>query len=858
MDDNKLHIIPVVEKGQKYDASTGALVLDKEGAIYVTIKQYKEDKKTIEELEKKKKKTQEFARQKWEQRAKEGWSKKKLQENYDANMQEWEKLNKESLAILDKYENINWCWQLVGNKLNHNKLSHNPSFKKGIEEIKTNGTKKVSFPSFLVGGGMAWLEVFHEKEGAKGDIPYGIYVKAIGTPQVLKTEWTDFEYRPITETIGFMSKVILHIYTSDMYGQEVEIQLNDRDLLSFNDQLSFSGKVDFVKEVTLIKPKKNDIGKMVIDELIKNDQSKTDNIVEKEQYIQKIEVEILVDSIWEKEGGKKLKIFPIIKSKKTGTIFEGFDENYLNVDINSNIVAAPNEVSNKVSVVGAVETNESAFHHCQYTGITLEYEKGEKTETVEIFKEEPGVSYNSNVEIGLILGSEPKKFSLKVDQDSDAAECRYAGKDNDHGKKIFSFDKTKLPKNISIGEQSKNLEGTVFFDYERLNMMQYFWLPNNFSKISRYSQIKINALSCRHQNYLNLTILPDIEWELAFIITTMAGFRVKAENTTVTRLNQGLGEYQFRGIKAEQTGKLIEKGGVGYSLNIKYTINGGAFYEQISLDFVKNIEKIIDTYNSIAGFAEIFKVDKKNVTSAAISTSTVKKMTFDIDPPAVVFLLKWKYDYAKKNKQPVVDFTGAAGFKPLIGLKIGVDLVANADKFGGLVGAIIKWGSEFVKELTSLDLYILVETGVALNYDIGLSYNEIDGFAPNTKQKAVVDLTFTIKAGIKKKEVIFIANVSQMEGNTIPTNEADQETFKVEGAATTGIRYTEEHGIEKGKGNYKKVDVKWLGAEITITLVTMAHKRKINSPSNQQFKEKFLLLSPKTIYGPETTYTQSK
>lgn len=91
----------------------------------------------------------------------------------------------------------------------------------------------------------------------------------------------------------------------------------------------------------------------------------------------------------------------------------------------------------------------------------------------------------------------------------------------------------------------------------------------------------------------------------------MAGFRIKAENTTVTRLEQGLGKYQFKGIKAEQSGKLIEKGGVGYSLNIKYSIDGGAFYEQISLDFVRNIEKIIDTYNAIAAFAAILKERKK-------------------------------------------------------------------------------------------------------------------------------------------------------------------------------------------------------------------------------------------------------
>lgn len=81
MNDNKLHIIPVLEKGQTYDASTGTLILDKEGSIFVTIKQYQEDEKKIKELEKKKKSSLEFARQKWEERAKEGWSERKLKEN---------------------------------------------------------------------------------------------------------------------------------------------------------------------------------------------------------------------------------------------------------------------------------------------------------------------------------------------------------------------------------------------------------------------------------------------------------------------------------------------------------------------------------------------------------------------------------------------------------------------------------------------------------------------------------------------------------------------------------------------------------------------------------------------------------
>ena len=53
-------------------------------------------------------------------------------------------------------------------------------------------------------------------------------------------------------------------------------------------------------------------------------------------------------------------------------------------------------------------------------------------------------------------------------------------------------------------------------------------------------------------------------------------------------------------------------------------------------------------------------------------------------------------------------------------------------------------------------MYILLEVGTALNYDIGLSYNEIDGFDLNEKQKAVVDITFSFKAGVKRKILLWL------------------------------------------------------------------------------------------------------
>ncbi len=86
-----------------------------------------------------------------------------------------------------------------------------------------------------------------------------------------------------------------------------------------------------------------------------------------------------------------------------------------------------------------------------------------------------------------------------------------------------------------------------------------------------------------------------------------------------------------------------------------------------------------------------------------------------------------------------------------------------------------------------------------------------------------------------------------MESNVITANEAEQETFKIEGSVTTGIRYSEELGIESRKGKYKTTETKWLSAEMTIIIVTLAHNRKRNSPPNEQFKNKFIIMKPKVI-----------
>lgn len=842
-----IQIINDGPSGSNFDASFGSLTLSKAGTFGIKVKEYEEE---YQRNQTRNDEAIKFAQDKWRERANAGWTKEKLEENWKANEDQRKASSKTAQDTLkSRFSAVNWVWTVAPKKISASDLTHNDSFAVGIEG---SGEYNLSFPKILEGGGMAYLEAFLPATGPIGAKPFGVFVQATGVPRIIRVEWTDFNYNLLTGKVAFNSEVLLHIYTEALYGQELQINLFDEDTFS-DDELSISTKSAFQREVNIYKVHPKEIGKPgVADTLVKADQDKTDLAIEKDQYLQKITIEVKVEYGWMKLAGGNLKIYPTVKSLKTGKYFENFSREFLEVSRDGTLYDVKKEVTNMPVLQSQIETNIAAYHPCQYKMIDY---INDKDESKTIFTEQQGVSQNSNLEIGIIAGSDPKKFSLKTDDNANTVECRFDNKPNDHDKNIFTYDRSKLPRNITITNNlAKRIDGTVAFDYDRLNMLKYFWLPNDFKNTQRYSHLRIGALSCRHQIYPHITVLPDIEWELAFIITTMPGFRVKADKTTITRLEQGLGTYQFRGIKAEQAGKLIDKGGIGYSLNIKYTIDGGAFYEQISLEFVRNIEKIIDTYKAIAGFAAIFKGDDDNVSSAAISTSVVNKFTFDIDPPAVVFLLKWKYDYAKKNGQAVVNFTGAAGFKPLIGFKIAVDLMQNLS-FLGLAGNVLQFINErIVKKYAKTDLYILMEVGTAINYDIGLSYNKIDGFAPDTKQKAVVDVTFSFKAGIKKKDTIFVTDVRRMEGNTIPANEVEQETFKVEGAVTTGIRYTEEHGYEQGKGKFKKTDVRWLGAEMTLTIVVLAHNRQINAPPNFQMKEKFIIMSPVPIGEPETTY----
>ncbi len=857
MDNNKLHVIPVLENGQSYNALTGTLILSKEGTISVTIKEYKEDEKRIKELEDKKKKSLEFARKKWDEHAKKGWSEKKLKENYNANMQDSEKWDKESLAILGKYKDINWCWNLVGNKLDYNNLSHNESFNKGISEIESTGTKKVLFPKFLVGGGMAWLEAFHEKEGATGKMPHGILVKAKGTPKILKTEWTDFDFEPIKDSVGFTSKVILHIYTSAMYGQEVEIQLIDRDLFTANDKLSFSGQTNFLREVNILKAKKNDIGKIEVGDLVKSGQDKTDHIAELEKYTQKIEVEVFIDANWKKEGGGKLKIYPTIKSKETDTYFEDFERNYLSVDEKSPILTAAQEVSNKVAIVGAVETNESAFHPCKYNGIELKViPETEKEKNRIIFKENnmsSPVAYN----IPIICADTDhfKDYAIELD-DLETKECRFEGKSNSHEKASISILKT--PENYQITKNDgKALNFKAAFNYHpsndnliemtSLKMLEYIW-PISLRDDNNHA-LELRASSCRYDKAINIIAYPDVKWALDFRFgmkgpeqythTNLPTYPRNGDEEKAEKKPQSRHSDSFE--KAKKAGRIntygMEKRANGmeleFQLVLKAEYNKG---EEIELadKYAQKIKKFLELLLSLKeGLDSLTNIDKVNAghKSAVKGIGKFLKSPIigTIDYPAISVGAKWQAAIKDETNEVYTDGKIFLRFNPLLKGDISLDIIAAASyvpAFGQAVKAI-----EIALNTAGAELNFLFTIFGQVNLEFEYALAEKGGSNLNLNGELGLKLTLSGKVKVNFSAVIFSVNGE----------------IQAEASAVSSVKPKASIGHDKN-GTFIEAKCDFMGINIVCIITAKGKNNQI------QYKDTYNVLDRKDDFVKGKTY----
>ncbi|OXG07724.1 hypothetical protein BC749_101157 [Flavobacterium araucananum] len=659
--ENEIHIIPQkVEEGQQYDPKLNSLLLKKAATFAIKIKE-------IEDLKKQRPiapKLLNDLSQNYNLLSETGkWNYTVNKKQYDIDLEKYNAELKVYNENLKKFDDLNWTWQLVYNGLDPNKITHYDAFTKGIHE-------RISFPELLEGGGIAWLEAWHENEKPKGTSPFGMYVQAEGIARIVRTEWTDCRYNTINEItpVAFGSKVILHIYTAGLYGQEVDIYLEDSEAFKPNDKLKIAEKDFFNREVKVHKLKPVDLNKKGVSGILTINDAPVN-------YAQKIEIEVVLDSSWIKTAGENLKIFPIIKSVKTGTFFTGFSRSYLLVSTDKKSITPDQEpipATNMPLIVGDIETNVSHFQHCRYDSVKLDgtsifdsnniYQRITNTINVDVIagkKKARSLDFDfktdecenkpvKHINKELTVLSIPKDYELKVDASSKAEhkakkEEKELIKTESKSSSGITYmgglkttQKEAVPKEKGIITVKQNqIEFDAFYNYDismdspsrYIDVAKYFWL-GNLETQGKLSKIEALANTCAFKQNVNITIYPDIKWSIVF------GFNVKKDQLTtlIPSWDQKKTIEKFSWDGNKFTEKLQEKLNTETNEDTKREIQQKIDNEKNKKETLDKInQKTLDVYKNVYGEAKPKPnpVDKPNTTKGKLST--LLKIMQDVD-----------------------------------------------------------------------------------------------------------------------------------------------------------------------------------------------------------------------------------
>ncbi|KIC00019.1 hypothetical protein OA88_18895 [Flavobacterium sp. JRM] len=656
-----LHLVPVLPltKDQKFDKAMGCLTLSKAGVFVVEIiptaglhenapkkpgafkKLTQEEVLKMPDIDDRKRYVAEH---------------EKVVEKEKQYVEDKKAFNEK---ILEELKTISWSWEVVGNGMKGKTIAHNSDFTIGIPKDYKND---ISFPEILVGGGFAWLEVFTKNDPATGKTPHGLYVRATGIPQIVRIAWTDLDCKPITGKVKFGSKILLNIYTTHMYGQDLEVGLWDKDTADPNDLLPISNKDNFGCEVLVHKLLENEVNKTGISGGIKV-KGKT------ESHVQKVRIPVLIDAKWMAKAGSSLKIFPTVKSKETGKFLKIPENCFLEVEIKGEKHETVTEPTNNPVLVGKVETNIASFSPCRYDKIELKkQDKAGSTILFDSSKDEQRAIKDLGIEIvtgkketylidfdfqtlecerkpkhntqEIIILTIPKDYELKIDPSSKAehkvkkeekelVKTESSNKTSTMGAKTTQKESVASEKGI-VTVRQKQIEFDAFYNYDIpqdanalttfYKAMKYFWLPNlSADKINTLTAV---AKSCAFQQNINIAIYPDIKWTLKF------GFNVKKED--IEKLNRKGGD--FAPLKTfEDNAK--EKDEANFRANENDTTEKGKKNNEANLrrkETLDNAEKYFtQKYDLKPKTTEVAPVDKG--TSFKQLLEIMKRMTVSLE-----------------------------------------------------------------------------------------------------------------------------------------------------------------------------------------------------------------------------------
>lgn len=493
-----------------------------------------------------------------------GWTEKKIQAFKDDQATTQKKIDiinwDEDVELLDLFSDVQYIYCLAGNEVSCSAKSARDL--KGINKIKFAH----KLQPHVIGGGKVYLEAVSKGENPKNKPPYGVFLSGYGEPKVTNVLWTDYEGNIVSENVAPGSCLLLHIYTEDLYGQELFVQLRDCNLIVPDKDLPAEDKDELgdilkvfeykgICEVNLHKIKPFDTrSKNGVGTLVENEEGKSEIFVQKAI----VEVKISRGKIWKKEAWwNKLEVYPVIKLANGNNPLFKERNTYLQVVYNSSSSNYYPPPSNRSVVkVGQVETNIGAFRPCGYRTVTVS--EGER-EAVLFDQKISGAT----TDFELVAGNKLKEVTFKLDNNASTDDCMSFGLDRDetHEGKVFTTDESIAPspppaKEKNFNPATMSTEGTfeigynkasyekkskgpepetphiismsdskmtvgVNFNYGRKpyqsklgyllpSILNSFWLTDNTSNV-----YNIYLHSCRHQTQVyKLKVFPDVKWTL--------------------------------------------------------------------------------------------------------------------------------------------------------------------------------------------------------------------------------------------------------------------------------------------------------------------------------------------------------
>ena len=449
----------------------------------VSIEEYAKENKKIEDNYKKSKDaaTQEYNRTY-------NSNKEKALEIWDINLKRITKRReKEIKKLSDKYNEVQWIWQLSPKNPLGDNMTANRTIRKGFSA----DWRRFHFPTFLVGGGFVYLEAFFPNDEPKKRTPYGIFVRCLGKAFIIRTEWTDLRDNPINGAVKPGSIVRLHIYTLGLYGQDIDVVLSHNEFIYKP------------CEVNVYNVNHNEDGMPGVSGFLNSgDKSET--------YLQKAILDICI--LKEEFGNNTdLTVDKVYSNNRKNEVLKikRFENKILEIRENGHLYERPQGVNPVVK--NEVFTNIAMFHPCGYDRIEA-FIDDKKITLFDINTPEQ----KSSLEIVNDSENELQQLNIKtIDLKTD--DCRFENTEKNHQKGIITLAKGNS-ENITItkdGNEEKIVLHISNIKREKTHIIEIF---NDFPS-EKYAVI---FNSCRINHQVNIEVFEDIYF--------LAGFQLGTEN----------------------------------------------------------------------------------------------------------------------------------------------------------------------------------------------------------------------------------------------------------------------------------------------------------------------------------------